>query len=82
MLVLVFVVLIVFEVLVLVLVLVLLIGGEVSGRFVLVLEVDLDRPVVGRAALGLGEQRGERAGQRVDLMGGEHGAVDEAGLLL
>ena len=33
-------------------------------------------------ALGLGEQRGQRARERVDLVGGEHGAVDELRLLL
>jgi hypothetical protein len=32
-------------------------------------------------ALAFGEQRGKRARQRVDLVGGQHGAVDEAGLL-
>ena len=33
-------------------------------------------------ALGLGQQRGQRARECVDLMGGEHRAVDEVGLLL
>ena len=39
-------------------------------------------PVAGAVALGLGEQRGQRARQRVDLVGREHGAVDELRLLL
>ena len=34
------------------------------------------------APLGLGEQGGQGARQRVDLVGGEHRAVDEVGLLL
>jgi hypothetical protein len=33
-------------------------------------------------AQGVGEQRGQRARERVDLVGGEHGAVDELGLLV
>ena len=33
-------------------------------------------------ALRLGEQRGQRARQRVDLVGGEHGAVDQRRLVL
>ena len=33
-------------------------------------------------ALDLGEQRGERAGEHVDLMGGEHRAVHERRLVL
>ena len=37
------------------------------------------RPLAGCA---LGQQRGQRARQRVDLVGGQHGAVDEVGLLL
>src|SRR5579862_5627589 len=35
-----------------------------------------------RRPLGLGQQSGERARQRVDLMGGEDGPVGEVGLLL
>ena len=38
--------------------------------------------VIATVALRLGEQRGQRAGQGVDLVGGEHGAVDEMRLLL
>ena len=34
------------------------------------------------AALGLGQQRGQRARERVDLVGGEHRAVDERRLVL
>ena len=38
-------------------------------------------PVARAGALGLGEQRGQRARERVDLVGGENGAVDERRLL-
>ena len=45
----------------------------------------LGRPgsrAVTAVALGLGDQRGQRARQRVDLVGGQHGAVGEVRLLL
>ena len=41
-----------------------------------------DGAVGGRAVARLGEQRGQRAGERVDLVRGEDGAVDELGLVL
>src|SRR3954454_3222688 len=39
-------------------------------------------PVAVGRALGLREERGQRARERVDLVGGEHGAVDECRLVL
>ena len=51
-------------------------GGE-RGRL-----GDGGRRAVHRRALGLGHERGERARERVDLVGGEDGAVHERGLLL
>ena len=39
-------------------------------------------PLASAAVARLGEQRGERARQRVDLVGGEHRAVDELRLVL
>ena len=46
-------------------------------------EAEAPRAVaVGAALLGLGQQRRQRARQRVDLVGREHGAVVELGLLV
>ena len=46
-------------------------------------EAEAEAPAVGCAALlRLGQQRGQRARERVDLVCGEDGAVDELGLLL
>ena len=68
----------------LVLVVVVLLAGDADGR-------ERRARLVGRGAplpfavavaLRLGEQRGQRARQRVDLVGGEHRAVDERRLLL
>ena len=52
-------------------------GGDQDRRLV-------ERPgaVRLRVALRLGEERGERARQRVDLVGGEHRAVDQPRLVL
>ena len=67
--------------LVLVRVLVVLLAGDADGR-----ERDHvlggDGAVAVAVALGLGEQGGQRARQRVDLVGAQHGAVDQPRLLL
>jgi hypothetical protein len=70
----------------------------VLGDLVVALELDLaggqllDTAVAAAARSGLavavsvglrlGQQRDQRAGQRVDLVGGQHGAVDQVGLVL
>ena len=52
-----------------------------SGSSV-VLELGRSACAVAVLALGLRDQRGERARQRVDLVGGEHGAVGELRLVV
>ncbi len=48
------------------------------------LVLDLGDRIDGRCLTGLdaGQQRGQRAGERIDLVGGQHRAVDELGLVL
>jgi hypothetical protein len=57
-------------------------GGAVGCQSVPV-AIPVPVPVRGGAvSLRFGQQRGQRAGQRIHLMGGQNGAVGQVGLLL